>query len=182
MKSAYEYVVPRAQRIIDEVVYATVTTVNGNGEPRSRIVHPVWRLPSNPGQALGIVTSRPTALTHKHLTSNANVSCSYWSPAHDAVYLDCRARSATQEELQSAWDLVLATTGPTAFDPEPIYREPSPASFSAILLQPFRIRVVEAVNLATAGPYPYWSSATIEHGVAHSLTDPVDGLRVGPAA
>lgn len=78
--------------------------------------------------------SRPFLLTHRHIGANPRVVCTYWSPAHDAAYLDCVARSAGVDELDSDWELVGHPSTVAGFDPATVY--PDRAAFSAIVLRP----------------------------------------------
>lgn len=151
---SFEEIVALARPVVDGIIYSSVATVSADGEPRSRIVHPVW----NWDAPVGWITVRPTSLMLRHLRRNPVITCSYWSSAHNAVYLDGMARPAREEELASVWNAVGSVTGPTAFDPITIFPDgPVPGTFCAVIVVPHRIRVVEAVRLASGGPYDLWT-------------------------
>ena len=99
---------------------------------------------------------RPTSLIHRHLREHGELACAYWSPAHNSVVVDCTARSAGPAELPDVWTRVAEAGGSTGFDPAPIYGEPVPGQFGAVILQPERIRVVQAEKLPSGGPYLTW--------------------------
>lgn len=149
-------VISLARPIVDRIVYASVTTVSHTGEPRSRVVHPVWRWADD--GLTGWIGVRPTSLMLRHLPANPHVSCAYWSPAHDAVYIDGTAHVAPPDELHDAWQSMASATGPTAFDPFTIFPGgPEPGVFNAVVIEAHRIRVVEAARLPTGGPYRAWT-------------------------
>ncbi|GAA2785764.1 MULTISPECIES: pyridoxamine 5'-phosphate oxidase family protein [Crossiella] len=76
-------------KVTSTVVLATVTTVDGNGAPRSRVLHPVWEVVD--GRPVGwIFTSRSPVKT-KHLAGNPNVAVSYLSAIGEVVLAECVA-------------------------------------------------------------------------------------------
>lgn len=143
-----------ARLIVDDVVYATMATAGASGRPRTRVLHPVWNWDQ---PVTGLVTSRPTRVKVAHLRSNPWVSLAYWSPAHNAAYLDGEARWVEPDRLEETWDRIAATPGPTGFDPLTIWPDgPTSPDFGVVEISPHRIRVVTADRLATGGPYLLW--------------------------
>ena len=108
-----------AREVVERVVWCTVTTVSPEGEPRSRLMHPVWSWDG--GTPTALVTSRPTALKRRHLEVNDRISCFYWDPAHDTVAIDATARWLADEERTAAWESVTAIAPPVGFDPAMIW-------------------------------------------------------------
>ncbi len=108
-----------AREVVERVVWCTVTTVAPDGEPRSRLMHPVWTW--SDGAPTALVTSRPTPLKRRHLSGNPRVSCFYWDPAHDTVAIDATARWLADDERDAAWDAVKAVAPPVGFDPALIW-------------------------------------------------------------
>src|SRR5688572_24843559 len=106
-----------AQPTIESVVWCTLATVGPDGRPRTRIVHPIWDWDAG----VGWVTRRGTPLQRRHLAHQPAVSLSYWSPAHDVVYLDCDAQLVPVEERQAVWDRCSADPEPMGFDPAPMF-------------------------------------------------------------
>ena len=78
-----------AQSIVEDIVWATASTVSPNGVPRSRLVHPVWYWPA--GGPVGYVASRPTPLRVAHIEAHPTMALFYWSPKHDTVAIDATA-------------------------------------------------------------------------------------------
>src|SRR5213594_3991377 len=70
---------------VSRIVWCTVATVDRQGRPRTRILHPIWE-----GTTGWIATGRHTLKT-KHLAKNPWVSCSYWDQQHQQVYVDAKA-------------------------------------------------------------------------------------------
>ena len=67
---------------VRRIVWATVTTVDTKGRPRSRILHPYWE-----GTTAWVLTGRQTLKT-KHLALNPHVAICYWDPKHEQVYAE----------------------------------------------------------------------------------------------
>ena len=64
-----------AVRTAHEVVWGVLTTVDGCGRPRNRVVHPAWELAG--GRAVGWVTTRLSPVKVAHLAANPHVGCAY---------------------------------------------------------------------------------------------------------
>ncbi|MFN8053536.1 MAG: pyridoxamine 5'-phosphate oxidase family protein [Acidimicrobiales bacterium] len=110
-----------ARPIVERVVWATVTTVSPEGEPRSRLMHPVWWWDGPVPTA--VVSARPTPIKVRHLAANSAVSCSYWDPAHDTVTIDAVARWIDAADRHDAWERVKAVPEPVGFDPAMIWKD-----------------------------------------------------------
>ena len=67
---AFEEVVIRFTPV---VAWCTVTTVDGNGRPQSRLLD----LKGDRGVALEVVVTERTAMKVLHLAANPHVACSY---------------------------------------------------------------------------------------------------------
>jgi len=146
--------VTAARAVADSVIWCVLATVGPDGTPRTRIVHPVWDW----DEGVGWIASRPTPLRRRHLAAQPSVSCAYWSIEHEA-YLDCRATWVPEAGKQAVWDRCSTAPPPLGFDPGPMF--PGGASgdgFAPILLEPFRIRVGTAADMA-AGRFPEWWTA-----------------------
>src|SRR3990170_8750486 len=70
---------------VRRIAWCTVATVDRQGRPRSRILHPIWE------GATGWIATGRQSFKAKHLASNPYVSLCYWDPQHEQVYVDCRA-------------------------------------------------------------------------------------------
>jgi pyridoxine/pyridoxamine 5'-phosphate oxidase len=61
------------------IVWCTVATVDRQGRPRTRILHPIWE-----GLTGWVATGRHS-LKERHLASNSYVSLSYWDAQQKQV-------------------------------------------------------------------------------------------------
>jgi hypothetical protein len=134
------------------VVWCALTTVDSEGRPRNRVVHPVWE--PVPGGLRGWVTSRRSPVKTAHLAANPYVGCAYVGAEHDVAYLDCTARWASAEERRHAWDVCRSLPAPAGFDPATIWPDGPDAPDAEVLrLEPYRVQVGLAADLARgSGP------------------------------
>jgi hypothetical protein len=146
-----------ALSVAHRVVWAVLTTVDGAGRPRNRVVHPAWELV--PEGIRGWVTTRRSAVKAAHLAGNPHVACAYAGPGHDVAYFDCRARWATAEERRHAWDVFCALPEPAGFDPATIWPDgPDSPGAEVLRLDPYRVQVGLAADLARGEPPRAWRS------------------------
>jgi hypothetical protein len=75
-------------RITAASVFGVATTVDEHGRPRSRMLHPIF--PVRGGRPLGRAPTGRTPLKTRPLAANPRMSCSFWTPSHDTVFVDCR--------------------------------------------------------------------------------------------
>jgi hypothetical protein len=76
-------------RITSEVAWATVATVDEEGRPRTRILHPYWE--SVDGRPVGWVGTSRSPLKSRHLAANPHVSLAYSSPKQETAHAECTA-------------------------------------------------------------------------------------------
>ncbi len=143
--------------IAHRVVWCTMATVDGRGRPRSRLVHPVWRIELD-GELLGRVSSRRTSPKSAHLATTPYASCSYWDPAHDVAVAECHA--AWDPEPQRSWHVFAEPEPPVGFDPEAMFAGglASPDA-GIVVLRPWRVRWGKAADLAVGKPHAVWVAA-----------------------
>jgi Pyridoxamine 5'-phosphate oxidase len=142
--------------VAHRVVYCTLATVDRRGRPRSRLVHPVWEIRA--GALHGVVGTRRTALKVAHLAHAPHVSCSYWDPAHDVAVAECGARWIDDPgELEDAWGRMARAEAPVGYDPATIWPDgPLGGAFAAIALEPWRVSVATAAELARGERVAVW--------------------------
>lgn len=134
-----------AKSIIDDIIWATATTVSPNGTPRSRLVHPVWRWLSD--RPVGYVTSRPTPLRVAHIAAHPAMSFFYWSPKHDTVAIDASARWVPADELLDVWNEIASTPPPMGFDPHTIWPAgPTSDDYAVLRVEATRVIARQGVN------------------------------------
>jgi hypothetical protein len=145
-------------RLTSEIGWCSVATVDGRGRPRSRILHVTWELRDD--RLVGWVSTTRTPVKAAHLAGNPYASCSYWSPAHDAVFVDCRA-GWVQDSADRAhvFDLVAAEAAARGFDALQVW--PGGATdpaFEVLRLDPWRLQVTlqDLAHGKTVGSSRVW--------------------------
>ncbi|MCI0856629.1 MAG: pyridoxamine 5'-phosphate oxidase family protein [Chloroflexi bacterium] len=102
---------------VSRIVWCTVATVDTQGRPRTRILHPIWE-----GSTGWIATGRHS-LKEKHLAANPYLSVSYWDQEHQQVYVDAKAEwQDDQAEKLRIWNLYKDTPAPYGYDPAIIWQ------------------------------------------------------------
>lgn len=141
-------VIEEAVDIAHHVVWAVMTTVDGLGRPRSRIVHPVWVL--HGGRLTGWLTTRRTPLKARHLATNPHVSLAYVGANTDFAYFDCMAEWAEDPDARrECWDAFLEAPPPVHYDPATIWPNgPDSESFAALRFTPYRVQAGRAERIA----------------------------------
>jgi hypothetical protein len=102
-------------RITTQTVFCTATTVDDKGGRGAGCC-----IPSSSSATVGRWAGRSPAepLKATHLAANPHMCCSYWSPFHDTVFVDCVAGWVEDSaEKQEVWDLVGETPPPSAGGP-----------------------------------------------------------------
>src|SRR3954470_20824763 len=74
---------------IQDIVYATMTTVDKLNRPRARVLLPIWEM--RDGLPVGWIAAYPTPVKVAHLARNPHTTISYWDPRQNAVFADCTA-------------------------------------------------------------------------------------------
>jgi hypothetical protein len=95
------------------IVWCNAATVDGQGRPRSRVLHPIWE-----GATGWVMTGRHTLKT-RHLAANPYVSLSYIDLADpfNPVYADCLGEWEDDiQEKQRVRDLFASTPPPLRYD------------------------------------------------------------------
>lgn len=135
---------PAFLELATRIVYCSMATVDRQGRPRTRVVHPVWFWD---GERLeGWVGSEVTPMKAAHLERTPFVSCGYFtSETHDECAAECRARLYTDDATcTTIWERIKGVPPPLGYDPAivPQWRDgPHSPAFGAIRLDPWRLRV-----------------------------------------
>lgn len=137
---------------VSRIVWCTVTTVDGKGRPRSRILHPVWE------GSTGFIATGRNSFKAKHIAHNPYVSCSYWDQQHQQVYAECRASwDDSPAEKDRVWDLVKNAPPPVGYDPALFWPGgPQDPSFGVLKLEPWRIELWSLQEMASGKPSQVW--------------------------
>jgi hypothetical protein len=151
MKSLQE-VAPSFVDMAHRIVWASVATVDAQGRPRSRVLHPIWRWDGE--RLVGWVGTGPTPTKRAHLEAHPFASVNYWAPDQDTCVAECRASWAYDDETRTwLWNLYKGTPPPLGYDPAmiPAWDAPTSPSFAALRLEPWRLRVLPGTILLGKG-------------------------------
>lgn len=122
---------------VHTMIWCNVATVDAQGRPRSRILHPIWE-----GNTGWIGTNRNT-LKARHLDSNPYVSLAYIADVMKPVYVDCKTEWIDDlSQKQRIWDLFKNTPPPLGYDPAPEFISHDHENFGLLKLMPWRIDLV----------------------------------------
>lgn len=135
--SSFEEIEDAFLERIERMVWCNVATVDRQGRPRSRILHPIWE------GNIGWITTRRNMHKAKHLAYNSYVSLAYIGDVARPLYVDCKTEWVEDIEFkQHVWNLCRDTAPPLGFDPSPIYGRADHPDFAVLKLLPWRIDLV----------------------------------------
>jgi hypothetical protein len=119
------------------IVWCNVASVDSQGRPRSRILHPIWE------GSTGWIGTSPTSLKAKHLVRNPFVSLAYITSVMNPVYVDCKAEWMDDMEVKRhVWNLFASTPEPIGYDPAIDFVAPNSDKWGVLKLTPWRIDLV----------------------------------------
>jgi general stress protein 26 len=150
--ASFEDIADEFNARVSRIVWCTVTTVDGKGRPRSRILHPVWD-----GSTGWIATGR-NSFKAKHLAKNPYVSASYWDQQHQQVFAECKAEwEEDLAEKQRVWDLIKNAPPPVGYDLSMFWPGgPTSPEFGALKLTPWRIELWSLQDMIQGKPTQVW--------------------------
>lgn len=134
------------------IVWATAASVDSQGRPRSRILHPLWVWDG--ATLVGWVATRPTPLKRAHLERTPFMSFSYWAPSHDTCVAECQVAWAPDQSTRAlVWNLFKNGPAPVGYDPSivPGWDSPAAPEFAVLRLSPWRLRVFPGTVLLGQG-------------------------------
>ena len=133
---------PAFVNMAHSIVWASVATVDADGKPRSRVLHPLWEWDST--DLLGWVATVPSPVKKRHLAVHPYVSVNYWAPNQDTCSADCLVEWYLDDETRAAvWDKFVGAPEPLGYNPTiiPGWDSPTSPSFAVLRLTPYRLRV-----------------------------------------
>ncbi|MFN0123998.1 MAG: pyridoxamine 5'-phosphate oxidase family protein [Blastocatellia bacterium] len=149
---------PAFVEMAHRIVWAAAASVDTQGRPRSRVLHPVWQWDGK--SLVGWIGTAPTPLKRAHLGATPYLSLNYWAPSQDNCVAECRARLLLDDDTRTmVWNLLLNTPSPLGYDPKiiPGWTEPTCDAFAVIRLEPWRLRVFPgSVLLGKGGNVLTW--------------------------
>jgi hypothetical protein len=146
-----------AVAVAHRIVWCVLTTVDDQGRPRNRVVHPVWE--DGVDGLVGWIATRRSPVKAAHLAGNPHVACAYAGADHDVAYFDCTSEWATPEQRRQAWSCFRAAPAPLGYDPATIWPDGPDAPDAEVLrLVPYRVQVGLASDLASGRAPRTWRS------------------------
>lgn len=139
---------PEFNRYIQDIGYCSLITVDRKGRPRARVLLPVWEVVD--GRPVGWLAAFKTPVKTAHIANNPHVTCSYWSPRQNCVFIDARAEwVADQGVKKQVWELYRkgSPTG-VGYDPQRYWSGgPADPEFGLLRMDPFRVQLVRGRGL-----------------------------------
>jgi len=139
------------------IVWCTVATVDKQGRPWSRVLHPIWEWDGT--QLTGWIATGKTPLKAAHISAHPYVSCNYWTPQQDTCLAECEAGWVEDIDGKSrVWDLLANGPAPVGYDPAliPGWESARSPAFSALRLDPWRLRVMPGAAMMTGEGTQIW--------------------------
>lgn len=141
-------VAPKFVTMAHQIVWCSVATVDPQGRPRSRVLHPVWEWDGT--QLVGYIATGKTPIKLADLNQSAHVSCNYWTPAQDTCVAECEASWIEDRAgKHHVWDALANAPQPVGYDPSmiPGWDNADAPSFNALRLTPYRLRTMPGESL-----------------------------------
>ncbi|MGB3686995.1 MAG: pyridoxamine 5'-phosphate oxidase family protein [Ornithinimicrobium sp.] len=136
------HVAPAFVQVAHRIVWATVATVHASGQPRTRVLHPLWQWDGH--RLTGWVATDPASPKAADLAHESRLSLTYWSPEQDTVTADCDSTWLVEDaERQAAWDRFSGAPEPVGYDPSiiPKWTSAQADAFGVLELTPTWLRV-----------------------------------------
>jgi hypothetical protein len=151
-------VAPAFVEMAHRIVWCSAATVDDQGRPRSRILHPIWQWDGS--RLVGWIGTGPTPVKRAHLEASPYISLNYWEPSQDTCAADCRASWAFDDETRTmVWNLFASAPPPVGYDPAIVrgWGSPTSATYAVLRLEPWRLRVFPgSVMLGQGGDVLTW--------------------------
>ena len=151
-------VAPAFVEMAHSIVWCSAATVDSNGRPRSRVLHPIWQWDGT--TLVGWVGTNPNSIKRAHLNGSPYISLNYWTHSHDTCVAECRTTWALDDESRTMlWNLFLNTPEPVGYNPTiiPGWESPASETFGALRLDPWRLRVFPgSVLMGQGGEVLVW--------------------------
>lgn len=152
------HVAPAFVAMAHRIVWASAATVDQQGRPRSRILHPIWQWDGQ--ELVGWIATGPTRTKRAHLEASPYISLNYWDATQDTCTAECRVAWAFDHPTREmVWNLFSSAPPPVGYDPRivPAWTSPTVDAFAALRLDPWRLRVFPgSVLMGQGGEVLVW--------------------------
>jgi len=146
------------------IVWAAAATVDPNGRPRSRVLHPIWEWDGT--DLFGWIATVPSPVKKAHLAVHPQMSLNYWAPTHDTCSAECLVEWYLDDDTRAAvWDKFAEAPAPVGYDPRIIPQwagGPTSNEFAALRLTPYRLRVMAGTVMTKGEGAPLTWSDLVE--------------------
>jgi hypothetical protein len=154
-------IAPAFVEMAHSIVWAAAATVDANGRPRSRVLHPIWEWDGT--DLFGWIATVPSPVKKAHLAVHPQMSLNYWAPTHDTCSAECLVEWYLDDETRAAvWDKFANAPAPVGYDPRIIPQwadGPASSDFAALRLAPYRLRVMSGTVMTKGEGAPLtWSN------------------------
>jgi hypothetical protein len=159
--TSLEKIAPAFIEMAHSIVWASAATVDANGRPRSRVLHPIWEFDGT--DLFGWIATVPSPVKKAHLAVHPHMSLNYWTPTHDTCSAECLVEWYLDDETRAAvWDKFASAPAPVGYDPRiiPHWADgPTSGDFAALRLAPYRLRVMAGTVMTKGEGAPLlWSA------------------------
>ncbi|MAT83921.1 MAG: pyridoxamine 5-phosphate oxidase [Gammaproteobacteria bacterium] len=140
--ASLEQTAPAFVEMAHRIVWCSAASVDRQGRPRSRVLHPLWQWDGK--RLSGWIATGPTPTKRAHLAASPYLSLNYWEPGQDTCVAECRAEWAFDEATRrQVWEAFKQAPAPVGYDPAmiPGWDGPTSDTFAALHLTPWRLRV-----------------------------------------
>jgi hypothetical protein len=160
--TSLDEIAPAFIKMAHSIVWASVATVDANGRPRSRILHPIWEWDGT--DLFGWIATVPSPVKRAHLAAHPEMSVSYWTTNHDTCTADCLVEWYLDDDTrQQVWDRFARGPEPVGYDPRIIPQwadGPTSDEFAALRLRPYRLRVMPGTVMTNGEGAPLrWTTS-----------------------
>ena len=135
-----------------QIVWCSAATVDPEGRPRSRVLHPIWEWDGE--QLRGWIATDPASAKRSHLDAHPYLSCNYWTASQDTCTAECTIEWKHDDATRTAvWDRFAHGPAPVGYDPGiiPGWQTPQSERFGVLELTPWRLRVLPGSVMMTGG-------------------------------
>jgi len=156
-------IAPAFVEMAHSIVWASAATVDANGRPRSRVLHPIWEWDGT--DLFGWIATVPSPVKRAHLAVHPQMSLNYWAPTHDTCSAECLVEWYLDDDTCTAvWDRFENAPAPVGYDPRIIPQwidGPTSGDFAALRLTPYRLRIMAGTVMTKGQGAPLtWSDVT----------------------
>jgi len=147
-----EEVAPAFVEMAHRIVWCSAASVDAQGRPRSRVLHPIWEWDGT--KLVGWIATGPTPVKRAHLAQSPHLSLNYWAPSQDTCVAECRAEWVFDDAgRERVWNLLKNGPSPVAYDPAiiPGWDNPRVDAFAGLRLDPWRLRVMPGSMMMGGG-------------------------------